>query len=752
MLKKLPLLFAAATLVLCTACQNANLSEVTRRVYYSVRMFPEPAHGTLRFSESLVTGGTYIAIYANPEPDYELKEIILQSAGGNPSTPLWKGSKFTTPINSHTDVSATFIPKSAGHFTISVDRTIENGFVYPDKDLTAAPGATVKINVIPDEGYDLKAGTLKVTGLDTGTDVPLFIDGSNNVIFPYQFSLPSENVRIDAQFEKLSASALAVQAEWYLDHGQYDIAASLYESAYQNDPTDDELILYSTLAKLGNILLTPEVRSLLGSGSLYFNVVPGTLDDWVCDDVYWTGEESGKWYQEYAATTHTPRNATLPKIYSRISGFVTPFGDMPIAQSPGRDHLNSADSTKPTREKFINLIFWALISSYRTGFNPFIERVQRDVFGKEFEAAVARAETLSPNAQVALNPRLQAQFELDELYGSGVTDIGKPEMDYLIGTLLAVRGFFEYLSVYDWTIDLRPWLMSTITVDHGLDDILDNMFNLQENFDSHKNLWQDLSTVSRMLPFKNNFLTVRNAGAMGKAKADISKALEKTNNSMDYWYGSSSGSTAHFIAAAQDTRRWAREGLAAAKVAVDSGGNFYFPKRLPLSEAGSAWPLEPAADYGLDMTKFFTPGVFTLTNLFTTELGGRAPSLFKVAWYEHPTWHTPVWLNDYVPVTGPIPATGTGESAVDGNPSHNAPYGIYTFEINTANLQAIFPKGFEQNKYVYANPDPTKALFSDVFPSIPLWPWAETYFTGNRRPARKLYEFYHKTTVDLLSK
>ncbi|MDR0877406.1 MAG: hypothetical protein LBN21_05090 [Treponema sp.] len=751
MLKKLPLIVVLAGILFCTACENPAMLSSDRKVLYSVRVFPEPAHGTLRLSDTQVTGGTYVAIYANPDPGYVLQGCLLQAAGGNPSPLNVTSSKATTPINTNTDITATFVPKAAGDFTVSVDPFIENGLVYSEF-LSRVDGTLIKINIIPDDGFDLVDGSLTVTKVSGGT-VPL------SVGFPYSFTLPNEDVRIGAQFEKLSTAALAARAWKYLSIGQYDIAASLYEAAYQANKTNDELIFYSTLAKLGNILIDPNVRSLLGS--LYIARIPSTLDDWVCDDVYWTGKrdtgigDGEEWYTEYAATTYTPDKATLPKINSRISGFVTPFGDFTLAQQLGRkgDYLNPADvDKKPTRERFINLIFWALISSYRTGFNPFIERVETYVFGKEFDEAIARAETLSPNAQVPLNPRLKDQFDLEDLYGSGDTVIGKHEMDYLVGNLLAVRGIFEYLSVYDWTIDLRPWLMSEITWDDGLDLILDKMFNLQENFESHKNLWKNLSTVSTILPLKNNFLTVYNARAMDKAKADISSALLKTNAAMDYWYSSSVGNTTHFTTEAQDTRRWAREGLAAAKTAVTGGGDFYFPKRLPKSLPGSAWPAEAAADYGLNMAKFFTPGVFTLTNLFTTEPGGRAPSLVKIVWYEHPTWHTPVFLHDYVPVTEQIPATGTGESAVDGNSSHNAPHGMYTFEVNTENLRAIFPKGFEQENYVYVNPDPNKALFSDVFPTIPLWPWAKTYFEGDKRPARKLYEFYHKTSVDIVTK
>jgi hypothetical protein len=727
-----------ALLALTGACTNPALMEVDRRVSYSTRIYPAPKYGTLRLSDEQVSEGTYITIYANPEPGYILKEIILQPAVGNPSTVNTPGPKYSAQINSHNAITATFVPKNAGTYTVSVDPAIGNGLIYPEK-LSESGGAVLRISVIPGEGYDLMDTSLKVTSANDGHII------AEPASLPYTFTLPAEDVKIEAQFEKLAPEAFGARAWKYLSAGQYDTAAALYEAAYQRNKSDPELILYSTFARLGNLLIDPDVRSLLGTLSLF--TVPSTLEDWVCDDLYWTGTESQQWYTGYAATIYTPEDATLPRINSRISGFVTPFGDFDFSQQSGRDHLAAGD-TRPTREKFKNLMFWILISSYRSGFNPFIERVDRYVFGEEFEAIVARAATLPGNAQVPLNPRLKAQFKLDEIYGPGETDIGKPEMDYIIGTLLAVKGMFDYLLVYDWTIDLRPWLMTEIKVSDGLDAILEKMFKLQESNETHKSLWRDPATVAQMLPLKNNFLRVRDSRFMDKAKSEISKALTMTNASMDYWFSPTAGNTGQFITAAKTSRQWVRAGLAQAKTAIN-GGILYFPGRLPTrAEADSfVWPAAGtestsygARVYGVNMTKFFTPGTFTLTNWLTTELGGRAPSLFKVEWYEDRSIYTrpPVFTGNYQLVTENIEGNGHEENVA--GTDNNAPYGIYSFQVNTKNFKEIFPQGFNQFG--------DTALFYQVFPTIPLWPWEVTYFSGLNRPARKLYEYYHKTTVD----
>jgi hypothetical protein len=734
------------------ACTNPSISDVDRYITYDIRIHPEPQNGHLRLSSNQVFAGTWITIYSNPEPGYRLESIILQneSEKANPSSTAASLPKFSTQINKHTAVTAKFAPVTQITMkSISVDPSISGGLILPDRMVQSA-GLPVKIEIIPQPGFDLVPGSLKVVEVNpitgtTGAAIPV----SGNM--PYIFSMPAENVKIEGRFERLGSGELKNHAWEYLSVGQYDTAAGMYESAYQLNKKDPDLILYSSLALLGKILIDPDVRSLLGSGSLYFSPVPSTIDDWVCDDVYWTGTDP--WYREYAATTYTPEDATLPRFYNRFSGYVKPFGDSPIAQQPGRDWLDPSKNTIDTREKFYNYLFWALISSYRSGFNPFLERVNRYVFGEKFNTALARAETLPDDARVELNPRLLGRFGLADVYGSGTVYIGKPEINFIFGNLLAVKAAFEYLSVYDWTIDMRNWLMDYVYWNDGIEEILDQMFSLQENYTPHKNLWTNPATVSKMLPFRNNFLTVRDARSMGRAVTNISKAIEKVNAAMDYWYGGTSGNTAQFIPAGQSSRLWMRQAWAQAKTAMaNSNGIFYFPERLPRSVAGSYWPDGSQDDYngdpasvqygnkvyGVKLSRFFTPGAFSLTNFFTTEDGGRIPALFKVEWYEDAgNSYAVVFTGNYYPVTEPIIGSGREENVA--GTGFTATYGIYSFEINTSNLKALFPKGFGN----IGDNNNGRELFYKVFPSIPLWPWGNTWFTGLKKPAKKLYEFYH---------
>jgi hypothetical protein len=704
-----------ATILIGTACQNPAMEEISDpNVRYMLRIFPTPEHGTLTLSHSFAPSGSWVTVYVNPDPGYRLVEgtasekkgvIIQNENGGNPSNVTKYGGRyqFSCPgVNA--SITATFEPVPDGLYTVSIDKAIEHGVIAADP-VYARAGDVISLTLIPDSGYDLVTGSLT---LEDGTPI--------SETLPFSFVLPERHVTVNGRFEEKDFDALMASARKYLTAGQYDNAASFYEEAYQKNKTDPEAILYAALAKLGGILIDPDVGSIL-SGSLHFASVPGSLDDWICDEESWEGNDSNLWYTAYAGTTPEEEAAVLPKIYSRFSGFVTPFGDFQIAQDAN------------TRQKFINLIFWGLISSHTGGFNELLERINRYVFGNDFEAIALRAETLPNDARVPLNDRLKNRFKLGNLYGNETVYIGKAELDYIIANLRALKAAFEYLTAYDWSIDLRPWLTSQIFTNDGLDDILNKIFAQAANNPTHQAYWRDYATVERILPFKNTFLTMRNTAFLGKARSDLSKALSMANTSMAYWYGASEDyTTTRFTAEARTNRQWARDAWAEAKTALDGNGRFRFPKKLP--EDGGVW----SGDYAVDAGEFFKPGAFTLTNLFVTELGGKAPSLFKIIWYEDKNdGYNPVITGESELVTQPIVGLG-GDQNVAGN--NSAPYGRFSFAVNTENLKKIFPIGFSE----YGDSE----LLSDVFPHIPLWPSKPAYFTGTNSSASNLYKYYHQ--------
>jgi hypothetical protein len=411
-----------------------------------------------------------------------------------------------------------------------------------------------------------------------------------------------------------------------------------------------------------------------------------------------------------------------------------------------------AQATPKTRQAFNNNIFWGLISSYRGGFNPFIDNVNLFIFGSVFEQLARRAESFPVDGKVLLNERLKERFNLEELYGTGGDIyIGKAELDYIFSNLRAIKAAFAYLSAYDWTIDLRPWLVNEILISDGLDEVLDKMFTLAAQ--SHKDYWNNVSGITGNLPFKNNFMTMRNVSALPAAKAELSKALNMANASMSSWYASPSpNATTRFTSEAQAKYQYAKDGLSSARAALDSGGVFYFPKKLPAAGPGAVWPNESAAYYGVNLSKLFTAGIFSPKNLFTTELGGRAPALYKIKWYEdRAANYSMVILHEGTIIDDSnkdaVFENSGGETNVVGD--NRAPYGIYSLEVNTKALREIFPKGFEQSKYESSDAAGVKktdaAYLYDVFPDgILIWPFQKAYFKGTKKSAKSLYTYYHK--------
>jgi hypothetical protein len=710
-----------------TACENPAIEgEIDTNTIYTIRIDPTPQYGTLTLSERYVKQGTWVTVYVNPDPGYKLttgqaaykQGVFFRANNPNLEAVSQYGGKYQFSCrNSNMEVSATFEPVSYGEYTVSMDKSITGGVITADT-LYSSPGTEVHLTLIPEAGRNLKPGTLK---LNAGTPE----EESIPEIFPYTFTMPGYNVTLSAVFETLDTNGLIGAARSHLSNGQYDRAASFYETAWQKDNSNPEAILYSTLGKLGGLLLDTDVSSIL-SGHLHFSTVPGSLDDWICDPDFWGNindtdlTASQRWWMDW--DRDPVKEANLPKIYNRFSGFVSPFGDFQIAQG------------EATRQKFKNLIFWGLISSNTSGFNGFLKQVNYYVFGEKFEAAAARAAAMPTAARVELNSQLKKRFGLEKYFGEGTTYIGRAELNYLFACLRTIKAFFEYLSAYDWTIDLRPWLTSEILTDDGLDDILDKMFRLADTSLRDAKYWEDGATVQRILPFRNNFLKIRNAASLETARASLKEAINTAHASMEYWFDSGGNfTTSKFSDTAQAGYLWVRQAVAGAKTALDSGGNFYFPEKTPESQPGTYWPSAGDTDatygakiYAVNINRFFTPGVFSLTNLIVSELGGRAPALYTIEWYED-AYYDPVLTGNRTLVTGPIVENGGND---------DAPYSLYSFEVNTQNLKTLFPRGYEE----FGDTD----LLCKVFPHIPLWPDQPTYFKGEKSSARNLYKYYHQ--------
>jgi hypothetical protein len=759
----------ALSLLVLTSCPSTVLPEVDSKPVYAVAI-GAIEHGQIRLSQWQAHEGEWIIVYMypdegyrlNPDPDPTLHNRDYRYSYIDTTTgqrivqisQIRKVSSYQFPMPAgDVEVSVKFEEAPSGVFAVSVDSNITHGEILTDPTGYSS-GSEVILTVIPEPGYGLVSRSLVVSGLSPLNDAP-----------PYKFTITG-HVTVTAQFEQKDAAGLKQNGWNALSAGEYDAAVVFYESAYQLNPSDPEIIIYSSLGKLGTLLLNHDVRTILSS--LDFSIIPSTLKDWICDKD-WTGVEDDRWYETYSGIYFDPvdgtafvyydEDATLPKLGTNIQGFPGGFLNFKIVHKYG--YLDP-----PSRIIWPNLLFWALITNNRDGFNSRLDDILKYVFGADFEEAASRIAKLKyDDPRVLLNERLKERFELEEFYGAGDTYIGKAEMDMIFSYLRAIKAAVEYLASYDWEIQLRTWLLDEIEGDWGLEKTLENMFRMGRVRDDRKDFWKDSITISRILPLKNNFLKIRNRSSMVKAKEEFINAVNTAQAAIEYYFGSDNHLSNTAKANLNSKYRWIRGALSQAKTALATDGIFYFPKKLPKTdsekEMATAWP-NGEADvylgnsknrvYGIDMGQFFTPGKFTLTNLFTTTAAGTIPVLYRLKWQEDAE-HNIVFIGGGVPVYtektvyGPSTEQSTiGFDTPRNDPNTNppvlrpadwdlGPYGIFSFEVNTANLQQIFPKGFQEHG--------DTAFFHDVFPTIPIWPWAKTYLDGMSPAAEQLYQYYN---------
>lgn len=775
---------------------------------YSIVVHPKPQHGELKFSHDKAESQTLVKVYVLPAPGYVLKPMSLKAV-------FPRINQDTTDILSYgayyyqftmkaydVEVTAEFIPSTeAGKFTVSVDPNISHGFIVPSISL-GEPGGEVRINIFPENGYVLVPSSLMYK--DTAGNVL----GTLSSNLPHFLTIPNpgKDIVVTASFQQGDFANLLQSARSYMQAGQYDTAVNYFAEAYAKragGSTADvnEVIFYHSLGKLASILLDGKVRDILGAGKgrLHFGVVPSDIEGWMCDYVnldasgnpFWDGviipnygPGDERWYQVWRGIDYNNNNRDNKGYETEETVLFTPSTE--VTDSIIMPKINARDSVdremdgafrgslpdyniwnnNPTsRQKYFNYMFWLMLNQQRDqGFNSLFDRIDTLFFGTAFEKAAEIAATLPDNAQVPLYDNLKKRFrDIDEndlgdrFYGHGQTMVGKAELDYIFGMIRMAKAALQYLRAIEWTTDVRPWLIGKIDPDFGIDQILKEAFTLGNNDDWFKKYWATPLPVQKILPLKNRFMEMKTPALINDSKNQFIRAFAMINKSMTTWFGEGptyvvKPSSSNLSNSGFENNRWAAEGFSAVKTALASGDVFYFNKKLPKPAVTAKWPTSTNADYAVNLTQLFTPGVFSLRNLLATEFSGQAPVMFKIPWYENSSYQKivkPEWAKK---VTAPIPDNDS--ATVEGE---YVEYMLYSFVVNTGQLRMIFPKGFEQSQYTnppasggtYADPlfDGNRALSYQVFKAVPLWPERPTYLSGVQGgsiSAQKLYTYYHQ--------
>lgn len=210
-----------------------QISEVKK---YSLSIDPEIVNGTIGLDKLEAAAEELITMTVLPDEGYVLKEGSLQVNGGEVEV---NDLQFVMP-EKEVLITAEFEKVEQPKFQIQLDGGITHGIVVADRN-EAKAGETVTLQVMPEEGYVLKEGSLQVNGGD--------VEVRN-----LQFTMPEKEVLITAEFEKAEEPTFQIQLDDGIVHGTV--------VADRNEAKAGETV---------TLQITPEKGYILKEGSLQVN-------------------------------------------------------------------------------------------------------------------------------------------------------------------------------------------------------------------------------------------------------------------------------------------------------------------------------------------------------------------------------------------------------------------------------------------------------------------------------------------------
>jgi hypothetical protein len=169
---------------------------------YRIEIRDDISHGFIIPSVFSTAAGTRVSFFTAGEGDYVLKPGTATATAGGSSLPISEsplgqslgGSLYTfTMPAANVRIGGEF--EAAGQTCpIWISDYTEHGQITASV-YRAAPGTTISLTVTPDQGYELKEGTLRV---NTGR---VDISGSG---LSYSFVMPEESALVSATFEPIA--------------------------------------------------------------------------------------------------------------------------------------------------------------------------------------------------------------------------------------------------------------------------------------------------------------------------------------------------------------------------------------------------------------------------------------------------------------------------------------------------------------------------------------------------------------------
>lgn len=242
------------------------------------------------------------------------------------------------------------------------------------------------------------------------------------------------------------------------------------------------------------------------------------------------------------------------------------------------------------------------------GLNSGIDNVLA-VFGDKFETAKSLAASMS-NASVEVPADLFDALELEDVLGKSTLKVGKAELNLLIASMEILQGTFQWISSYDWYINIKDFEYTFV------DD--DLYFPMEEPLTLFRNVIDERT------------LTVRNAKAMTDSKESFIDAIDMVIDSYDYIIGDTSEYPQAAREQIEEYGEIIKEALEGVKTAIETEKVFYVPQEDPF-ETGTWNCSEESAMFGIDFGKFFTPGYFS--DLIEKEEDGSMKLSLLIQWY-----------------------------------------------------------------------------------------------------------------------
>ncbi|MDR2900413.1 MAG: hypothetical protein LBV20_02680 [Treponema sp.] len=373
------------------------------------------------------------------------------------------------------------------------------------------------------------------------------------------------------------------EAYGYLEDEDYDKTIASFEAAYAADPTNNEAIVFSALAKFAKISTDPKVATLIQS-KLGLTSYPATMNslvsgDWLIDD---------------------PENiANFPEL--NVPGW---YAETDMYQ-------NSLVGGVQTSSTFAMLLLANALEGNIDGLNGLIDGILDGVFGDSFEAVCARIDELDMSDRIEVPALFVEEFGLDTMFDdSDVTfdynpTIGKAELQALTSALRLYKSGFQWLASYNFNTDL-----SFGRFDWSDPEALENML---------------ASLEAKHDPFTNGFLSTRNAGSMAAAKQSFITAVTDILESYNYLISPENE------AYPQGVKDKIEPVVAPIKAIVEDvlaalNGNGIFDINItddPETE------VDESLDLSVDLGRFFTAGELSHKNFIDTEDNGQ-PKLYVV--------------------------------------------------------------------------------------------------------------------------